>query len=273
MNASPQNSHPRRVPFSNCGPRWFVSGNRLVANTLLLLLVLLLLTASSYAAQPASELPDAPAPRLAQVPNPGSPPLHASNPAPVSKWAGVVDPGENAPPLSTRDKMLFWLHEEARPVSLAPAFLSAGWGQLTDGDPKYGTDSGAFGERLGAAALREASARLFSDSLMPVVTHEDPRYYRKAHGGITARGLYAAKRVFVTQRDDGSSGFNYSKTFGNLGAEALAVTYYPEPSANAKVVFSGWLWSFAGSAASNVFLEFWPDARDAIFHRHRRVAP
>jgi hypothetical protein len=250
-------------------------GKRLVPNTVLVFLILALLPALGHAAQPASELPDEPFPRLAQVPNPGPPPLHAFNSGllPLSRWNGVIDPGEAIQPLTSRDKMAYWLHEEVHPVSWAPAFLSAGWGQLVDGDPKYGSDSAAFGERLGAAALREASGRFFSDSVLPVITHEDPRYYRKAYGGIKARGFYAAERVFLAQRDDGTSGFNYSDTIGNLANSALTVTYYPEPSANARAVVTGWLWSFAGSAGGNHFLEFWPDARDAIFHRHRRPAP
>lgn len=251
------------------------SGKGPVSKTVLVFLMLALLPAAGYAAQPASELPDAPAARRAQVPNPGPSPLHAFHPGPIplSKWDGVIDPGATIHPLTSQDKMLFWLHEEIHPVSWAPAFLSAGWGQLVDGDPKYGSDSAAFGERLGAAALREASGRFFSDSLLAAVTHEDPRYYRKAYGGIKARSLYAAERVFLAQRDDGTSGFNYSDTFGNLAASALTVTYYPEPSANAEAVLSGWLWSFAGSAGGNLFLEFWPDARDAIFHRHGRGGP
>ena len=217
-----------------------------------------------------SALPNAPSPHVpVSIPDP--PPVHASHPNPPSKWDGMVDPGQMVPTLTTSDKMLFWLHEEIRPMSWAPTFLSAGWEQLIDGHPKYGSDSAAFGERLGAAALREASGRFFSDSLLPVVTHEDPRYYRKAHGSIKERGLYAAERVFVSQRDDGSSGFNYSQTFGNLGAAALAVTYYPAPSTNAEAVLIAWMWSFAGSAGGNLFLEFWPDARDAIFHRHRHA--
>jgi hypothetical protein len=219
----------------------------------------------------ATLLPDAPLPRAYSVPNPGPPPTHASHGNRPSKWDGVVDPGEVIPPLTSRDKMLFWLSEEVRPMSWAPTFVSAGWQQLIDGHPKYGSDSAAFGERLGAAALREASARFFSDSVLPVVTREDPRYYRKAYGSIKQRGLYAAERVFITQRDNGSSGFNYSQTFGNLGAAALAVTYYPAPSTNAQAVFTAWLWSFAGSAAGNLFLEFWPDAGDVIFHRHRHA--
>ena len=123
-------------------------------------------------------------------PLPDAPTVHTSEPGefPKSKWFGVVDPGEKIPPLYTRDKMMFWLHEEFGPLSLLPAFTSAGWGQLVDSDPKYGTDSGAFGERLGAAVIRQASMRLLSDSLLPAVTHEDPRYFRKAYGTITSAG-------------------------------------------------------------------------------------
>jgi hypothetical protein len=49
------------------------------------------------------------------------------------------------------------------------------------------------------------------------------------------------------------------------------VTYYPAPSTNAEAVFIAWMWSFAGSAGGNLFQEFWPDARDAIFHRGRQA--
>ncbi len=200
---------------------------------------------------------------------PDAPVVHTSEPGqfPKSKWFGVVDPGEKIPPLYTRDKMMFWLHEEVQPLSLLPAFTSAGWGNLVDGDPKYGTDSAAFGERLGAAALRQASFRFFSDSLLPTLTHEDPRYFRKAYGPIKERGVYAAERVFVAQRDDGSHGFNISDVLGRAMAGALTMTYYPGPSANWRVGAKTWGVSLAGLAGINLFQEFWPDVRDKVFHR------
>ena len=153
-----------------------------------------------------------------------------------------------------------------------PAVLSSGYEQLTDGDPKYGSDSAAFGQRFGAAVLRETSMRFFSDSLFPTITHEDPRYYRKAHGGVVKRGLYAAERVFVIRRNSGDLGINYSDTLGHLAAAALTPTYYPAPSANGRVVVTTWAVSLAGDAGGNLFLEFWPDVRDAVFHRHRHTA-
>ena len=184
------------------------------------------------------------------------------------KWAQYVDPGERIPPLYPRDKWVFWLHEEKRVWSLGPALLSAGYGQLT-GTPDYGSDSGAFGDRLGAAVLRQATVRFFCSSLFPVLTHEDPRYFRKATGGYWSRARWAAERALVTQRDDGSRGFNYSDILGHLAASALTPTYYPGKSANAHVVFETWGTSIAGAAGNNLFLEFLPDAVRA-WRRHKQ---
>jgi hypothetical protein len=102
----------------------------------------------------------------------------------ASKWYGIVDPDEKVPPLYARDKMAFWVHEDSSAIGWIPGLISAGWGQLLVSDPNYGSDSAAFGERVGAAVLRDTSMRFFSDSLIPTLAHEDPRYFRKAYGGI-----------------------------------------------------------------------------------------
>jgi hypothetical protein len=239
------------------------ANKRFLGTATLLTLFLTVLPALSQTGQP---LPDAPAP------DSGPTPVHASDtedPYAPSKWFGVVDPGEKVPALNPRDKMMFWLHEEVSPAGWFPTFWSAGWDQLWNSDPKYGSDSAAFGERLGAAALRESSYRFFSDSLLPTLTHEDPRYFRKAYGSVTSRGVYAAEQVFVCPRDNGSTGFNYSDVLGHAGGAALAMTYYPAPSVNARVAAETFGWSLVGDASGNLFFEFWPDVRDAVFHHHK----
>ena len=237
------------------------------------------------AAQDALSLPDAPQPTsLARNSNEATdgwqsqtPPAHADPNAasPIEhasrekrKWAQFVDPGERIVPLYAHDKWNFWLHEETAWYSLGPAFISAGYGQLSD-TPDYGSDSGAFGERLGAAVIRQATMRFLCSSMFPVITHEDPRYYRKATGGYGGRAAWAAERAFVTQNDDGSHGFNYSNIFGHLAASALTPAYYPDKSANAHVAMETWATSIAGSAGNNLFLEFVPDAFNA-WRRHRQ---
>jgi hypothetical protein len=235
--------------------------------------LLLLLPIIPARAQSGQSLPNAPAtPTPVPAPEAGPPPVHSSFEGTYrsSKWYGVVDPGEKVPPLNGKDKMMFWLHESISPVGWFPVVFSAGWEQLTNGDPKYGSDSPAFGERVGAGVLRVSSFRFFSDSLLPTLTHEDPRYFRKAYGSVMHRGVYSAMQTLVTKKDNGTTGVNYSSILGHLFGSALTATYYPEPSVNARVIFETYGVSMAGDAGGNLFLEFWPDVRDAIFHRHRK---
>jgi hypothetical protein len=223
----------------------------------LFLLLSVLLFASPAFSEISAPLPDAPAPQ-------GSPETRIVH----SKWYGVVDPGEKVPPLYRKDKMMFWVHEELAPVALVPAFAGAGYEQLVDGDPKYGSDSGAFGERLGAIALKQASMRFFADSLVPTLTHEDPRYFRMAYGSKKVRAIHAIEHILINQRDNGSTGFNYSDTVGRLAGAGLTMAYYPHASAHTGVVFSTWGYSLLGDAGNNLLLEFWPDVWDRLLSRH-----
>jgi hypothetical protein len=254
--------------------------------------VLLLLSAAAAHAQTSRMLPDAPEPQAVAAavdeaaistsslagalqsqnppaqadPQAASPMKHASYE--TRKWAQWVDPGERIPPLYPQDKWVFWLHEEARISTAFPALLSAGYGQLT-GTPAYGSDAGAFGDRVGAAFVRQATMRFFCSSFYPVFYREDPRYFRKASGGYLGRAGWAAERAFVTQRDSGRHGFNFSNIIGHLTASALTPAYYPSKSRNVHVVMQTWGTSIAGSAGNNLFLEFVPDALNA-WHAHRR---
>jgi hypothetical protein len=222
------------------------------------LVFLMLLSAMAAVAENDSPLPDAPA-------------THKAGRGLLPASRGVVElyRGEVVPPLEAREKMVYWLREEFSPTSMLPTVMSAGFEQLADTDPKYGSDSAAFGERLGAAAVRGASMRFFSDSLLPTMTHEDPRYFRMAHGRKGLRGLYAAERIFINRRDDGSLGFNYSAIVGHAMASALTMAYYPGPSANAGVAAKTFGFSLLGLAGGHLFTEFWPDVQVRMFERRK----
>jgi hypothetical protein len=185
----------------------------------------------------------------------------------MRKWSQYVDPGEMVPQLDARDKMEFWIHEELRPSAALPAFVAAGYGQIVLNDPRYGSDNGAFGERLGAAALRQTSMRIFASSIIPTLDGEDPRYYRDASGNILSRMGWATEQAFVARRDSGLRTINFSDVFGHLAASALTPAYYPPASRSTGVVMRTWGTSMAGAALNNLFLEFWPD----ILHRWPRA--
>jgi hypothetical protein len=178
---------------------------------------------------------------------------------PARKYAQAIEPELSAQPLNAPEKLVFSFTEVARPITLLPGLYSASYEQLFNTDPKYGHDAGAFGDKLGAAMLRSASVRVFSDGILAGAFHQDPRYYRIGHGSIIHRGLLSARQAVVRRGDNGSNQINFSGIGGRAAAAALTVTYYPEPSITARVVASTFLTSIATDAGGNLVLEFLPN--------------
>jgi hypothetical protein len=155
--------------------------------------------------------------------------------------------------------MMFWLHLEIAPEGPLASLVSAGYEQAAHSAPKFGTDTGAFGERLGTSFIRDASMRFFVSILFPVLLHEDPRYYRMAwRGPIVRPGIWAGGQALVTHTDRGRLTVNYSDLLGHLAACALTPFYYPARSANGGVVMEAWTSSVVGDAGNNLLLEFVP---------------
>jgi hypothetical protein len=163
--------------------------------------------------------------------------------------------------LSAKDKFLLGAKDAVTPYAMASWFISAGWSQLTNGQPNYGTDKGAYGQRLGAAAIRASSEGIFSTSIMANVFHEDPRYYRMGPGhNIARRAVYAATRVLVTRTDSGRATPNLSLITGNLAGAALTNAYYPPLNHGAKQTMLIFGSSLGGSALGFGVSEFLQDA-------------
>jgi hypothetical protein len=217
----------------------------------------------------ADTLPDAPTPVQAQkTPPPAVPGTRSNTRAAVRarRWSDVVNPGERIPRLTVRDKLLFPVHEEFRWTTPIPVLFDSEYGLLTDSDPKFGTNGAAFGERLGAAALHQATTRILTDGLLPIAFREDPRYYRQAYGGYQSRTWHALRRVVITQSDSGNRTFNYSDILGRGMGAALTQTYYPSASVHTDIVMRTWGYSVLALGVGNIFEEFWPDLRAKLFH-------
>jgi len=177
----------------------------------------------------------------------------------------VVLPDEVAAPLTARQKFFLGVKESVSPYELIGWAASAGFSQLRNSAPNYGTDSGAYGQRFGAAAARNASENIFGDALLAPLLHEDPRYYTLGpdHNPVK-RGLYAITRVFITRTDGGRSTPNLSLLSGNLAAAALTNAYYPQINRSASQTFKTFGASLGGSAIGFSFSEFYVDALELI---------
>jgi hypothetical protein len=188
----------------------------------------------------------------------------------AQRLAREIPPGQQAVPLSPTDKLKFAVYQQVRPTAFATEILSAGWGQMLNNHPKYGTDSAAFGERLGAAALRQSSQAILTDGLFAIVFHQDTRYYRLEDKPFRNRVEYAAARVFIGKKDNGGLMIpNYAKLLGYAGSAMLTRTYYPAVSNGWGTTWEGYGMSLVTAMLGNEVREFAPDAIHMVFHRKR----
>jgi hypothetical protein len=194
---------------------------------------------------------------------PSSPPSVArTNKA--SHFAMTVSPNEVALPMSVGDKVLGGMKDSVSLFSAAGWFASAGWEQLTNGSPNYGTDKGAFGARLGASAIRDISENVLGESFFAPVFREDPRYYIMGDGhNFFKRAIYAATRTLVTRTDGGRETPNFALIAGNAAGSAITVAYYPSQNTSFTEVAKTFGGSMGGSALGFVVTEFIADALEA----------
>jgi len=104
-------------------------------------------TSSSSSADPDSLNANSPDP-AASDPNGAQTPPSGPRPKAAAHWKFVVNPGEVAQPMTVRDKVLGGMANSVSLFSAAGWLAAAGWEQLLNSSPNYGTDSGAFGQRL-----------------------------------------------------------------------------------------------------------------------------
>jgi hypothetical protein len=173
----------------------------------------------------------------------------------------VVLPGEIGDSMTVHDKVKGGLKNSVSLFSMTGWLASAGYEQLTNGSPNYGTDSGAFGQRLGIGAIHGISNGVFSNSLFAPIFHEDPRYYVMGPGHpFLKRLVYAGTRCIISRTDSGRSIPNYALFAGNAAGAALTVTYYPAQNTTFSQVTRTFGTSLAGSAFGFVVNEFLVDA-------------
>ena len=186
----------------------------------------------------------------------------------VSPTQIFIRPGQVAPTLTAGNKVLLGVRDAYSPFSASGWFAVAGYEQVMNGSPNYGIDRGAFGQRLGAAAVRDSSETIISESVMANFFHEDPRYYQMgpAHN-FFVRLLYSCTRPVFTRTDSGRQSLNFASLSGTMGGSALTNLYYPQANRGVAQTMETFGGSIGGSALGDVVGEFY-DSFTHIF-RHR----
>jgi hypothetical protein len=173
-------------------------------------------------------------------------------------------PGMTAQPISARDKVMIGLQDSYSLMNFGGMFAAAGYEQLRNSEPNYGTDRGAFGERVGAAAIRDTTQGVFTDAVFAPLLHEDPRYYVEGSQYSTIhRALYAVTRPLITRTDSGRKTLNGALLLGYASSSLLNNAYYPAINRNARDTATAFGGSLGGSALGFLLSEF----SSSIWHK------
>jgi len=135
-----------------------------------------------------------------------------------------------------------------------------GLGQLTDQNPSFGQGAKGYANRFARAYADQVIGNVLAEGVVPIVLHEDPRYFRLGQGSFWRRVGYASSRVLVTRTDSGGMRFNYSEVVGNSLAVGISNAYYPG-NRNLGANFQKLTIQVSTDAFTNVLKEFWPDIK------------
>ena len=170
-------------------------------------------------------------------------------------------------PLSVRRKFYIGYKDSTDyPIFILAAGL-AGLSQAMGSHERLGSGWEGYGKRLGTSVADQLVGNFMTESVMPSLLHQDPRYFRRGRGSVLGRTGYAASRILVAKNDTGKWAFNFSEVSGNVISAAVGNAYYPHERKlgdNIQRFYS----QMATDAFSQILKEFWPDVKRK-FSRHK----
>jgi hypothetical protein len=164
---------------------------------------------------------------------------------------------KNAVPLTPKQKFELASKTLFDPVTFIIAGINSGVEQADNTYPGYGSGAGGYGKRYGASYANFASGTMLGGALLPVVFHQDPRYFYKGTGSIWARGAYAMSTAVIAKGDNGKWQPGYASMLGDLGAGAISNLYYPASNRHgAATTFENAGYSILADGVGNLVQEF-----------------
>ena len=139
----------------------------------------------------------------------------------------------------------------------------AGLYQIENQNPSFGQGVKGYALRFATAYADQTVGNIMTEGLVPIVTHEDPRYFRRGAGSILYRTAFALKQIVITRTDSDRATFNFSEWGGNAAAVAISNAYYPDTRTASDNV-QRLLIACGTDAFSNVLKEFWPDVKKKL---------
>jgi hypothetical protein len=168
-------------------------------------------------------------------------------------------------PLTLGEQYRFAFNKTFGGGAIATVMFKSSLDQLRDSPGQWGTNADSFATRaashFGRSFLRQNIA--FG---VRALDGEDPRYFASGREGVWNRTKYALSRTFVVHNAQGGWMPAYSLFVSGYATPFMVNEWRPERRSVPLELRTGTV-SIGIAAASNVFQEFWPDAKKRL-HRH-----
>lgn len=173
---------------------------------------------------------------------------------------------QDAPPLSTKQKLSLFEKGAFDPFNFASAGFQAGLSQATNEFAGYGQGAAGYGKRYGATFADQVSSNFFANFVYSSLFKEDPRYFRVGQGPVKRRLAQAVEQEFVARKDSGGKTFAFENILGAFTSGTLSNAYYPGTDRGVGLTISRSTIAILYGTAGNALSEFWPDIQARIFH-------
>jgi len=163
------------------------------------------------------------------------------------------------PPMTPKQKFQLMFKSTTDAYVFGFAAFTAGIGQAQDSHAAYGQGVEGYAKRFGANYVDTADGNFWGNAVLPIILHQDPRYFRLGHGTFKHRLLYSMSTSVICKSDSGKWEPNYSNVLGNLISGGISNVYYPAQDRGAAQTFQSAATVTAEGMIGAALLEFWPD--------------
>lgn len=232
----------------------------------------------AFADDSSSALPENPDPQIKNAPNATKSepdPRNAEENAQVLQTKRILGLIPNFRAVSSSDKLPAQTPKEKFLTATDDSFdyssvfipsVLAGYGMARRSYPEFGDGADSYGKYLWHSAVDQTTENYMVEYVVPVMFHQDTRYYTLGHGKFLNRTGYALSRAVVTRHDNAREEFNISEVLGSGASAALSNVYYPARERSFSNTASAWGLDIAIDGASMFAKEFWPDINRHLFH-------
>jgi hypothetical protein len=177
-----------------------------------------------------------------------------------------VSANQKLPPQSPKEKFITATEDSFDYSAILLPAAVAGYSQITNATPEFHQGAAGYGRYFWHSYVDQAIENYSVEAIVPVLTHQDSRYYTLGKGGFVKRSGYALSRVVITRTDTGHETFNTSEIVGSGMASGISNLYYPSAERTFGNTGQKWGLNIGIDAATFLFKEFWPDINNALFH-------